>query len=70
MNPEIPKLESKLFQMREELRTIRPLQVSNPGFMGRTITLSQHICEGEKMLANARVADFRWPVNKKRTRYP
>jgi hypothetical protein len=70
MNIEIPKLELKLFQMREELCIIRPEQVTNSSFMGRVVTLSEHIAECEKMLANARVEDFRCLVNNKRTKSP
>jgi hypothetical protein len=69
MNPEISKLELKLFQMREELFVIRPEQVANNSFMGRVVTLSEHIAECEKMLANARVADHCGPVSKKRTKH-
>jgi hypothetical protein len=64
MNIEIPKLEIKLAEMREELRIIRPTIASNRTLLGRSVTLCEHICQCEQMLANARVLDFQPLVDK------
>jgi hypothetical protein len=70
MNIEIAKLESKLAEMREELKIIRPLLATNRTLMGRSVTLCNHIATCEQMLANARVLDCSLPVNNRPTKRP
>jgi hypothetical protein len=67
MNAEIPKLETKLSEMRMELAQIRPLMARNSGPLGRGTTLCQMIAECEKMIANTRASDEAKRVNKQRT---
>ena len=55
MNPEIPKMELKLAEMRAELAQIRPLMCGNTTLMGRSVTLCEMIAQCEKKIANARV---------------
>lgn len=58
INVEIPKLEKKLAELREELWLIRPALASNSRLMGRSVTLCEHITECEKMIANTRVSNL------------